>query len=65
MMRKLGNWYRQRKTDKPIREGRIPMWWDFTIDCGWSDKWYRCGNCDICLHHRNRPNWDRLYNWNK
>lgn len=56
---------RSNKTDKCLSIGRIPAWWDFTADCGWSDKWYRCNNCDTCLGHRNRPNWDTLYNWRR
>lgn len=58
----LGEWHRLRKTDKLVENGTIPSWWDFTVDCGYSDKWYQCRRCDVCLHHRNRPNWDRLYN---
>jgi hypothetical protein len=65
IVRKIRQLVREYKTDKAAGAGRIPGWWDFTVDCGWSDKWYKCGNCDVCLHHRIRPNWDRLYNWGK
>lgn len=30
-------------------KGLIPPHWDLTVDCGFSDKWYRCDTCDTCL----------------
>lgn len=48
--RKLVRTYKMRKLVEGVD---IPSWWDITVDCGWSDKWYRCHNCDTCLHHRN------------
>lgn len=44
----LGNLVRARKTDKSVKLGNVPYWWDFDADCGYSETWYRCRKCYVC-----------------
>lgn len=41
------------------KEGNLPIpeYWDITVDCGFSDKWYGCRTCDTCLGFFNKVNW--------
>lgn len=48
MLNLLRQWWRWWQVRKASAAGLIPGWWDFTVDCGFSKRWARCGVCDSC-----------------
>lgn len=57
--RSVDNWRTLIRMHILRKEGNLPIpdYWDVTVDCGFSVKWYRCRKCDTCLGFFNSFKW--------